>query len=100
LRSIATRVDALPGWASRCIHDLLEHINRLEERLDEYDRAISELARHDERRRRLMQLRGIGPTSPSALLATLGAAHDFRNDRQVAAWQFQSSKMRPSGQRG
>jgi transposase len=33
-----------------------------------------------------MQLRGIGPTSASALLATLGAAHDFKNGRQVAAW--------------
>ncbi len=87
LRShIAARMDALPGWASRCIRDLLEHIDRLEERLDEYDRAIIELARQDERSRRLMQLRGIGPTSASALLATLGAAHDFKNGRQVAAW--------------
>jgi len=87
LRSnIAVRMDALPGWANRCIRDLLEHINRLEERVGEYDRAIGELARQDERSRRLMQLRGIGPTTASALLATLGAALDFRNGRQVAAW--------------
>ncbi len=33
-----------------------------------------------------MQLRGIGPTTASALLASLGAGHDFRNGRQVAAW--------------
>jgi transposase len=87
LRSnITVRMDALPGWANRCIRDLLEHINRLEERVDEYDRAIGELARQDERSRRLMELRGIGPITASALLATLGAAHDFRNGRQVAAW--------------
>jgi transposase len=67
LRSnIAVRMDALPGWANRCIRDLLEHINRLEERVDEYDRAIAELARQDERSRRLMELRGIGPTTASA----------------------------------
>lgn len=84
--NIAARMDALPGWASRCIRDLLEHIDGLEKRLDEYDRAISELARLDERSRRLMELRGIGPTTASALLATLGAAHDFKNGRQVAAW--------------
>lgn len=33
-----------------------------------------------------MQLRGIGPTTASALLASLGAGHDFKNGRQVAAW--------------
>ncbi|MGF6439952.1 transposase [Paraburkholderia youngii] len=33
-----------------------------------------------------MQLRGIGPTTASALLASIGAGRDFRNGRQVAAW--------------
>jgi transposase len=33
-----------------------------------------------------MQLPGIGPNTASALLARLGAGHDFRNGRQVAAW--------------
>ncbi|CAG9222316.1 hypothetical protein BCAR13_440161 [Paraburkholderia caribensis] len=33
-----------------------------------------------------MQLRGIGPATASALLASIGAGHDFRNGRQVAAW--------------
>jgi len=85
-REITAHLDALPGWARRCISDLLEHTSHLEDRLAEYDRAISEIARSDERSRRLMQLRGIGPTTASALLASLGAGHDFRNGRQVAAW--------------
>ncbi len=33
-----------------------------------------------------MQLPGIGPNTASALLASIGAGHDFRNGRQVAAW--------------
>jgi transposase len=33
-----------------------------------------------------MALPGIGPTTVSALLASLGAGHDFKNGRQVAAW--------------
>ena len=68
------------------ISDLLEHVDNIEDRLTEYDRAITEIAREDERSRRLMQLRGIGPTTASALLASIGAGHDFRNGRQVAAW--------------
>ncbi|MEX3846680.1 IS110 family transposase [Paraburkholderia sp. BR10882] len=85
-REVAPNMDALPGWARRCISDLLAHADSIENRLVEYDRAISEIARHDERSRRMMRLRGIGPTSASALLASLGAGHDFRNGRQVAAW--------------
>ena len=33
-----------------------------------------------------MERRGIGPTTASALLASIGNGHDFKNGRQVAAW--------------
>ena len=33
-----------------------------------------------------MTLPGTGPTTASALLASLGCGHDFANGRQVAAW--------------
>lgn len=85
-REITVHLDSLPSWANRCISDLLEHAGNIEARLVEYDRAISQIARDDERSRRLMQLRGIGPTTASALLASLGAGHDFKNGRQVGAW--------------
>ncbi|MBP0623389.1 IS110 family transposase [Cupriavidus consociatus] len=85
-REITPHLDALPGWTRRCISDLLDHTGNLEDRIAEYDRAIREIAHTDERSKRLTQLRGIGPTTASALLATLGAGHDFRNGRQVAAW--------------
>lgn len=35
---------------------------------------------------RLMQRPGIGPVTASALLASIGNGHDFKNGRQVAAW--------------
>jgi transposase len=43
-------------------------------------------ARDDERARRLMGLRGVGPVGASAIVATAGAAHEFKNGRQFAAW--------------
>ncbi|CAD6562759.1 hypothetical protein LMG24235_08000 [Paraburkholderia sabiae] len=85
-RHITEHLDTLSGWAKRSISDLLEHAGHIEDRLLEYDRAIAEIAREDARSKRLMRLRGIGPTTASALLASIGAGHDFRNDRQVAAW--------------
>jgi transposase len=85
-RDIAAHLETLPGWARRCVDDLLGHAGGIEHRLAEYDRAISEIAREDERSRRLMQLRGIGPSTASALFASIGSGHDVRNGRQVAAW--------------
>ncbi|MGF6439953.1 transposase [Paraburkholderia youngii] len=48
-REITPHLDALPGWARRCISDLLEHAGNVEDRLVEYDRAIGEIARNDDR---------------------------------------------------
>ncbi|EUC20804.1 transposase IS111A/IS1328/IS1533 [Burkholderia sp. BT03] len=70
---ITEHLDTLPGWAKHSISDLLEHAGNIEDRLIEYDRAIAGIAREDARSKRLMQLRGIGPTTASALLASIGA---------------------------
>lgn len=84
-REIGSHLETLPTWANRCIGDLLAHIDQLERRIDEYNRAISETAGKDIRSKRLMQLPGIGPITASALLASIGSAHDFANGRQLAA---------------
>ncbi len=85
-REILSHLEEMPGWVNRCVGDLLAHADRLDERVAEYDRAIVQVARQDERSRRLMRLPGIGPNTASALLATLGVGHDFKHGRQVAAW--------------
>lgn len=85
-RDIRIQLEALPGWVNRCVEDLLRHADTLEERIAEYDKAIAQVARQDERSRRLMRLAGIGPNTATALLASIGAGHDFKHGRQVAAW--------------
>lgn len=82
---IHERLEELPGYANRCVGDLLAHAEGLEARIAEYDRAISQAAKDDVRSQRLLALPGIGPNTASALLASLGAGHDFKNGRQVAA---------------
>lgn len=57
----------------------------LDARIEEYDRIIAKAARDDARSKRLMERPGIGPISASALLASIGGGHDFKNGRQVAA---------------
>lgn len=85
-REIIPHLDTLPGWARRCADDLRAHASLLDTRIVEYDEAIRQIAREDARARALMVLPGIGPTTASALVASLGAGHDFKNGRQVAAW--------------
>jgi len=85
-REIGAHLEDLPGYANQCIGDLLAHADRLDERVADYDRIIAQAAREDARSKRLMQLRGVGPTTASAMLASIGGGHDFANGRQVAAW--------------
>jgi transposase len=85
-REIGAHLEDLPGFANRCVGDLLTHADRLDERIAEYDRLIAQAARDDIRSKRLMQRPGIGPVTASALLASIGGGHEFKNGRQLAAW--------------
>lgn len=85
-RAAHLALEDLPGWARRAVTDLLSHITTLDQRIGEYDTHLRELARADERSKRLMQIPGVGPTTATALLAAIGNGHDFKNGRQLAAW--------------
>jgi transposase len=85
-RCAAQHLGGLPQWANTAAADALSEIHRLDERLEEYDRHVASMAAADERSKRLMALQGIGATTASALLASIGNGHEFRNGRQLAAW--------------
>lgn len=85
-RQAAAHLEDLPGWANLAVGDCLSEIHRMDERLVEYDRHVGRIAAEDERSRRLMKLKGIGATTASALVSTIGNAADFKNGRQLAAW--------------
>lgn len=65
---------------------LLAHADQLDLRIADYEKAITQPAREDTRSKRLMQHPDNGPITASALLASMGNGHDFKNGRQVAAW--------------
>jgi len=85
-REAAAHLEDLPGWANIAVGDCLSEVHRLDERLAEYDRHVSQMAGEDERSARLMQLQGVGCTTASAIVSTIGDARDFKNGRQLAAW--------------
>ncbi len=85
-RGIGDHLDQLPTLIKSCVMDLLQHTDTLSTCIDAYDKRIQISAKQDTRSKQLMQLPGIGPTTASALVASIGSGHDFKNGRQLAAW--------------
>lgn len=87
----------LPELARRAVEELRVHLALLDERIDAYDRELQAQARQSEAAQRLMQIRGIGPITAVAIVATVGNARDFRSGRQFAAWLGLTPRQHSSG---
>lgn len=79
-------LEDLPGWANLAIGDCLSELHHLDERIDQYDKHIAQMAKSDERSQKLMAMPGIGEKTATALLSSIGNGHDFKCGRQLAAW--------------
>jgi transposase len=58
----------------------------LNARIDGLTQLIGQHAMLDKDARRLMRMPGVGPITASAIVATIGDAHQFRTGRNLAAW--------------
>jgi transposase len=85
-RRVPELIDKLPARVASCVRDLLEHSARLEAKALEYEHEIRAHVRTNALARRAQTRLGIGPITASALVATVGNGHDFKNGRQFAAW--------------
>jgi transposase len=99
---------AIPRWLEDLDNGLSERFRRLlrglwqdmltlDQRITELEREIEEIARQDPVAARLQQLRGIGPITATALVATVGDASQFANGRQMAASFGLTPKQNSSG---
>jgi len=85
-RRLPPLLEELPVLAARALGDLQAHVRILDERIAEYERELARLAKADARAQRVQELYGVGPLTASAILASVGSAHEFDNGRQFAAW--------------
>jgi transposase len=99
---------AIPCWLEDTGNGLTERFRRLlrglwhdlqglDERVREMDREIDRLAAEDPVARRLQQLRGVGPITATALVATIGDANQYANGRQMAASLGLTPRQNSSG---
>ena len=89
--------EGLPQLAKRMVEDLRMHLTLLDQRIMAYDQELEAQAKASEPARRLMRIRGIGPLTALAIVATVGNARDFNSGRQFAAWLGLTPRQHSSG---
>jgi transposase len=87
----------LPELFKPILHHTLEHLQQLDQRIEECDARITGHAKASESAQRIQQLSGVGALTASAVVATIGSAHDYRNGRQLAAWAGLVPRQNSSG---
>lgn len=90
-------LEDLTGYCNLVIGELMNELTHIQDRIAQSEIQIRLMAKQDEQARRLMQLRGVGPTTASAIVASIGNGHDFVNGRQFSAWIGLVPKQNSSG---
>ena len=92
--------DAENGLTSRfrsLLQGLWEDLMALDTRVKNLDNEIKSIANDIPMAKQLQQLRGVGPLTATALLATAGNAEQFRKGRQMSASLGLTPKQHSSG---
>ncbi len=70
---------------------------QIEADIKNYDKEIEAHAKEDGRCKEIQKLKGIGPITASAVVATIGDPSVFKNGREVSAWLGLVPKQHSSG---
>ncbi|EHW7738391.1 IS110 family transposase (plasmid) [Escherichia coli] len=97
LSGVAQVLEDLPGYCNQVIGDLLNELYHIEEKIKNSEKLIQQLARDNSAAQLLMQFRGIGPMTATAIVASIGNGHDFKNGRQFSAWLGLTPRQQSSG---
>lgn len=76
---------------------LFEQFKNYDKQVDVYDKEITKQANQDVRCKEIQKIKGIGPITASAVVATIGDASVFKNGREVSAWLGLVPKQHSSG---
>ena len=75
------------GWLGReLINELRQELAALDERIAGYDQRLQNMAQADPRCQRLMEARGVGVITATAMVAAVGRGDQFKNGRALSAW--------------
>jgi transposase len=87
----------LPDIANEVIRNLSEQLMALHRRVRWYEERLKQVAKEDARVRLLRTIPGVGAVTASAIIASIGDGHQFRNGREFAAWLGLTPANKSSG---
>ena len=77
--------NGLSSYFKQLLQDLWQDLCYLDQRMEELDYQVQEVADNHPMANKLQQLRGIGPITATAIIATIGDGKQYRNGRDMAA---------------
>jgi transposase len=89
--------NGLTHYFRSLLQGLWDDLLMLDDRMCEMDKTIKRLAKDNEDCVRLEQLRGIGPMTSTAMIATVGDARQYHKSRQMAAGIGLTPRQHSSG---
>ena len=81
----------------KSLKSLHEEFLFLNEKISIQDKELQEICKENEVCRRLMTIKGIGPTTATALVSSIGDINFFKNGRQLSAWLGLVPRQHSSG---
>ncbi|UAB73741.1 IS110 family transposase [Vibrio sp. SCSIO 43132] len=76
----------LPQLARATIADAYHHLEHLNQRIADTEQAFHAFAKVSDNVQRIMKVRGIGPQTATAILASIGNGAQFDKSRDFSAW--------------
>jgi len=87
----------LPEIAQDVVHNLCGQLGVLHGQVRWYEVRLRLEAKRDTRVKLLQTIPGVGPVTASAIAASIGSGHQFKNGREFAAWLGLTPTNRSSG---
>ncbi|MFA0471718.1 IS110 family transposase, partial [Vibrio sp. 10N.222.51.E8] len=76
----------LPHLARTVIADAYHHLGKLNQRIADTEQVFESFAKVSANVQRVMKVRGIGPQTATAILASIGNGSQFDKSRDFSAW--------------
>ncbi|STQ75498.1 IS110 family transposase [Grimontia hollisae] len=78
--------NGLPDIARAVLGDCFEHLQVLNQRIDDTELCFDMVTKASPNAQRILKVRGIGPQTATAIIATIGKGEQFDSGRDFAAW--------------
>ncbi len=78
--------NGLPDIARAVLADCFEHLQTLNQRVEDTDQCFEMVTKVSPNAQRILNVRGVGPQTATAIIAAIGKGEQFDSGRDFAAW--------------